>query len=72
MSVKELPRGPGRLAARTRPDLGSRRQIFFQLEGRWDYGTSDPTDLSPTWLGSPVSDVTGADLARLHRDIPWG
>jgi hypothetical protein len=30
----------------------SQGQVFFQIEGRWDYGTAGPTNLGPASLGS--------------------
>jgi len=30
----------------------SKGQVFFQVEGRWDYGTVGPTNLGPNSLGS--------------------
>ena len=30
----------------------SKGQVFFQVEGRWDYGTTGPTNLGPNSLGS--------------------
>ena len=41
--------GTWELINRGEPTQG---QIFFGLEGRWDYGTTGPTDLGPGSLGS--------------------
>ena len=37
-----------------RKDTPSQGQVFFQVEGRWDYGTTGPSTLGVTSLGSLV------------------
>jgi hypothetical protein len=54
-----------------RPSQG---QVFFQTEGRWDYGTTGPTDLGPGSLGSlnfTANAFAKYDPTFLVRNLYW-
>ncbi len=54
-----------------RPTQG---QIFFQVEGRWDYASTGPTDLGPQSLGSrsfTANAFAAYDPEFLIRNLYW-
>jgi len=56
-----------KLINKGRPSQG---QVFFQLEGRWDYGTVGPTELGNLSLGSMIFTANAFSEYRPHIFLP--